>query len=153
MWGTNQFVLLQVESLQFTAAFGQRHHAFVCDTVALTQVDVLQLTTVLPELKCKKKKQEYLIETINENMPSELMNILILRVWISSLVPFLEPRRSVCPGCPHALWPAGGSACPRPTGTRRRAACSGMLCTSAGWGSGRPERTPHGREPLCSPRC
>lgn len=47
MCGTHQFVLLQVESLQFAASFSQGHHAFVCDTVALTQVDVLQLTTVL----------------------------------------------------------------------------------------------------------
>lgn len=54
MQGTHQFVLLQVQSLQFTASFRQRHHAFVCDTVALAQVDVLQFTTVLSKLKCKQ---------------------------------------------------------------------------------------------------
>lgn len=53
---TDQFVLLQVESLQFAASFRQSHHALVCDTVALTQVDVLQLTTVLSKLKCNKKQ-------------------------------------------------------------------------------------------------
>lgn len=56
MSGTDQFVLLQVESLQFAATFGQSHHAFVSDAVALTQVDVLQLTTLLPQLRAKKQK-------------------------------------------------------------------------------------------------
>lgn len=51
MPGTHQFVLLQVESLQLAASFGQRHHAFVCDAVALAQVDVLQFPTVLSKLK------------------------------------------------------------------------------------------------------
>lgn len=65
MWGTNQFVLLKVESLQFTASFRQCHHAFVCDTVALTQVDVLQFTTVLTNLK-SKEEEKHLTQTINE---------------------------------------------------------------------------------------
>lgn len=47
---TDQFVLLQVESLQLAASFSQSHHAVVCDTVALTQMDVLQLATFLPKL-------------------------------------------------------------------------------------------------------
>lgn len=54
---TDQFVLLQVESLQFAAPFGQGHHAFVGDAVALTQVDVLQLTTLLPQLQAKKSRK------------------------------------------------------------------------------------------------
>lgn len=53
MSGTDQFVLLQVEPLQFATPFGQGHHAFVSDAVALTQVDVLQLTTLLPQLRAK----------------------------------------------------------------------------------------------------
>lgn len=48
---TDQFVLLQVESLQLAASFSQSHHAVVCDTVALTQMDVLQLATLLPKLE------------------------------------------------------------------------------------------------------
>lgn len=55
MCGTNQFVLLQVESLQFAAPFSQSHHAFICDTVALTQVDVFQLTAVFAQLKAERK--------------------------------------------------------------------------------------------------
>lgn len=54
MCGTHQFVLLQVESLQFRATFSQGHHALIRDTVALTKVDVLQLTAVLSKLKAKK---------------------------------------------------------------------------------------------------
>lgn len=54
MQGTHQFVLLQVQSLQFTASFRQRHHAFIRDTVALAQVDVLQFATVLSKLKRKQ---------------------------------------------------------------------------------------------------
>lgn len=50
---TDQFVLLQVESLQFRASSSQGHHAFICDTVALTQVDVLHLAAVLSHLKAK----------------------------------------------------------------------------------------------------
>lgn len=74
MWGTNQFVLLQVESLQFTAAFRQRHHAFIRDTVALTQMDVLQLTAVLPELKCNQEK--------NNNTQEKQIKIYRLNEWI-----------------------------------------------------------------------
>lgn len=45
---TYQFVLLQVQSLQFAASFRQSNHAIVGDTVALTQMDVLKLATLLP---------------------------------------------------------------------------------------------------------
>lgn len=65
MSGTDQFVLLQVESLQFAAPFGQGHHAFVSDAVALTQVDVLQLTTLLSQLRAKKA--ENIIEIKHNN--------------------------------------------------------------------------------------
>lgn len=51
---TDQFVLLQVESLQFRASSSQGYHAFICDTVALTQVDVLQLAAVLSKLRAER---------------------------------------------------------------------------------------------------
>lgn len=67
MCRTHQFVLLQVESLQFTASSSQGHHAFICDTVALTQVDVPQLTAVLSQLKAKGEIIEYKTKNLHLN--------------------------------------------------------------------------------------
>lgn len=69
------------------------------------------------------------------------------------VLPSSTTRPWACPDCRHALSPAEGSVSQELTGTRLRAACSGKLCTSAGWDSARPERTRRGREPLCSRRC
>lgn len=68
-------------------------------------------------------------------------------------VPSSVTRPWACPGCPHALSPAEGSVQQGLTGMRHRAACSGMLCTFAGWDSARPARTRRGHGPLCSQRC
>lgn len=76
MSGTDQFVLLQVESLQFAAPFGQGHHAFISDAVALTQVDVFQLTTLLPQLRAKKA--ENITEIKHNNERSILIDIYFM---------------------------------------------------------------------------
>lgn len=119
---TYQFVLLQVKSLQFTASSSKGHHAFICDTVALTQVDVFQLTAVLPQLKEKLlrifkmevKIFNWIILTYTFHLEIKrkkwdmLCKDLYTEMALNAL-PSLVLHLLVCPGCPHAPSPAEGS--------------------------------------------
>lgn len=117
--GTNQFVLLQVESLQFATSFRQRHHSVICDTVALTQVDVLQLATVLSKLKAKGRKYHACVRLNSQQIIASLCILICIShsesvtfhsywktVWgviLNSYIPSSVLHQSVCPGCRHVL--------------------------------------------------